>query len=315
MSYDALVARSPQGSAFAMSWWLDAVAPGRWHAHEVKDGDDVVCAWPTVVRETRLGRIHVMPPLTPYLGPLLRPGDGVHRRSREIEQVETLVERLGRFAHLEAACNPAFDYWTPLHWHGFSQTAHYTWRLEAVRDTEAVFAGLRENVRREIRKAERQGMSVEAGALADSLRVHEATAARHGRLAAAQANREALERIDRAAAPRGARMILLARDDDGRLHSGGYFVHDERWTYYLLGGSDPELRTSGAASLVMWKAIELAGERGAGFDFEGSMLRPVERFVRAFGGAPVPYSLVRSTPSPAFRVARTLKRAAGQVRR
>jgi hypothetical protein len=135
------------------------------------------------------------------------------------------------------------------------------------------------------------------------------TAERHGRLEAAQSNRAVIERIDAAAAPRGARTILLARDEEGRLHSGAYFVHDERWTTYLLGGSDPELRTSGAASLVMWEAIEQAGRRDTGFDFEGSMLRPVERFVRAFGGTPTPYSLVRSTPSRAFRLERAVKRA------
>jgi hypothetical protein len=313
-SYDGLVARSPQGSVFATSWWLDAVAPGRWRAHEVEERADVLCAWPTVVRSTPLGAIHVMPPLTPYLGPVLQPGEGVRRRSREIEQVEALLERLGRFAHLEATCSPAFDYWTPLRWHGFRQTTHYTWRLAHVRDMDAVFAGLRDNVRREIRKAERQGLTVEEGRLADYLGLHEATAARHGRLESARANRHALERIEQAAGPRGARSILIARDADGRVHSGAYFVHDERWTYYLLGGSDPERRTSGAASLVMWRAIERAAERGTGFDFEGSMLRPVERFVRAFGGVPVPYSLVRATPSAGFRAARAARLALRRVR-
>lgn len=308
--YDAVVARSPQGSVFATSWWLDAAAPGSWRAHLAEGA-----AWPTVVRRSRFGDVHVGAPLTPYLGPLLTGGEGVHRRSREIEQLERLLERIGDFAYLEARCNPAFDYWTPLHWHGFGQTTRYTWRLPDVADTGAVFAGVRENVRREVRKARKRGITVEEGLLGEYMRVHERTAERQGRLGAARENTTVIERLDAAAGARGAREILLARDGDGRVHAGGFFVHDERWTYYLLGGTDPELRTSGGASLLMWAAIERAAARGTGFDFEGSMLRHVERFVRAFGGTPEPLSVVWRTPSAGFGAVRTVKRAALALRR
>ena len=306
-SYDELVERSPQGSVFTTSWWLDAVAPGGWRDHAVEPSGRLVAAWPTVVSARRGGDLHAGAPITPYLGPLLTAGEGAHRRSRELEAAGAPLDRLGDFAHLEARCSPDFDYWTPLHWHGFRQTTHYTWRLPDVSDTEAVFAGVRENVRREIRKA-RKHVEIEEGSLTEYFRVHEQTAARQDRLEEVRANRDLIERVEAAAAARGARTILLARDADGRLHSGAYFVHDRRWTYYLLGGSDPELRTSGAASLVLWAGIEHAAERGAGFDFEGSMLRPVERFVRSWGGVPAPYSLVRKTPSKRFAVERTVKR-------
>lgn len=318
-SYGELVERSPQGSVFVSPWWLDAVAPGRWRAHALEHDGAVVAAWPTVVRRSRLGEVHEGAPLTPYLGPLLTGGEGVHRRSREIEQVELLVERLGRFAYLEARCNPAFDYWTPLHWHGFSQTTRYTWRLRGPLDAEAVFAGARENVRREIRKAQRRAVRVEEGSLEEYLCLHEMGSAAGGRAEEARRNVPLLGRIDAAAAPRGARTILVARDGEERVHSAGYFVHDARWTYYLLGATDPELRTSGAASLVMWEAISRASARGAGFDFEGSMLRPVERFMRAWGGVPAPVSVVRKTSSVLFAAERSLKRslvhAARRVRR
>jgi len=312
-SYDELVERSPQGSVFATAWWLDAVAPGRWQTHAVEESGAVVAAWPTVFRSSLWGDVHAGAPITPYLGPLLTAGEGAHRRSREAEQLELLLERLGGFAHLEARCSPAFDYWTPLHWHGFSQTTHYSWRLVDLSDPDAVFAGLRENVRREIRKARKRALVVEEGTLPEYLQVHEQTAQRHDRLDQARANRALIERVDAAAAARKAREILVARDPDGRTHSGAYFVRDARWTYYLLGGSDPELRTSGAASLVMWAAIERAGARGTGFDFEGSMLRHVERFVRSWGGVPASYSLLRRTPSRGFGAERALKRAFRRV--
>lgn len=310
--YDDLVSSSPQRSVFAASWWLDAVAPGRWRPHAVERNGQLVAAWPTVTRETRLGLVHEGAPLTPFLGPLFRPSESESRRyAHELELVERLVDELGGFAHLEARCNPAFDYWTPLSWHGFTQTTQYTWRLDDVSDLDGVWSGLRDNLRREVRKARKRGATVAEGSLADVQALQQQTAERQDRAASA----DVLSAIDRAAAPQRARSILVARDEDGRPHAAGYFVWDDRFTYYLVGGSDAELRTSGAVSLLMWTAIEHAAARGTGFDFEGSMLRPVERFFRAWGGRPAPYSVVRCTRSAAFRAAVSARKAARRLRR
>ena len=76
---------------------------------------------------------------------------------------------------------------------------------------------------------------------------------------------------------------------------------DKHAAYYLLAGADPRLRNSGASSLLAWEALMRAREHTDVFDFHGSMLRPVERFFRGFGGRQAPYlSVTRMTPS--FRV-------------
>jgi len=307
--YDELVAASPQGSIFATSWWLDAVAGGRWRPNAVSEGAGIVAAWPTVVRGTRWGDVHGGAPLTPYLGPLFLPRDSeLRRREEEVKRLEQLAEAFGSAAHIEAACNPAFDYWTPLRWHGFAQTTRYTWRFPRIDDLEGILSSARENIRREIRKAEKRGITVEDGSLEAFQDAHLRTAA-HQAIAGAERYLPALRRIDAAASERSARRILLARDADGQTHAGGYFVRDDRWVYYLAGASDPQLRTSGAASLLLWQGIAFAAEEGLGFDFEGSIIRGVERFFRAFAGVPTPYSVVRKTPSRALRFGKPLKRA------
>lgn len=282
---------------FCTSWWLDAVAHGSWRAHEVEENGRIVAAWPTVVRTTRVGVLHVGAPLTPFLGPLFPPGEGARRRSREIRLVDELLDRIGRYAHLEARCNPAFDYWTPLRWHGFDQTTQYTWRLTDLSDPDAVFAGFRENIRGHVRAAEKNGMQVAEAELDDLLALHRRRFALEPR---------GIVRIDAAARERGARTVLVARDADGAVRAAGYFVHDERFTTYLLAATDAEVR--GAAALLLWDAIKRAAERGTAFDFEGSMLKHVEPFVRSFGGVPTPYSVIRHTPSASVRAARAVKR-------
>lgn len=64
-----------------------------------------------------------------------------------------------------------------------------------------------------------------------------------------------------------------------------------------MGGGDPALRNSGATSLCMWEAIRFAATVTKSFDFEGSMIEPVERYFRAFGAIQTPYFSVSKTPS------------------
>ncbi len=307
--YDDLVARSPQGSIFATSWWLDAVAPGRWRMHTVEKGQELIAAWPTVVRSSRWGPLHVGAGLTPFLGPVLPPGDGARRRAREIEAIELLLEEIGSYAHLEARCNPAFDYWTPLRWRGFTQTTRYTWRLPQKDDGEEVLRLFGEKARGHIRAAEKHGVTAEEAPLTEFLDLRDREAEQHGiRLIM---SRDAVARIDAVAQERGAREILVARDADGQGRAGAYLVHDDDFTYYLMSCTDGEVR--GSAALVIQEAVKRAAARGTGFDFEGSMLRPVEQFVRSFGSVPTPYSVVRHTPSRGFRAERGLKRVARRL--
>jgi hypothetical protein len=87
------------------------------------------------------------------------------------------------------------------------------------------------------------------------------------------------------------------------LHAGIYVVWDEQSAYYLMGGGDPELRSSGATSLCMWEAIKFVSTKTKSFDFEGSMIERVERFFRAFGAIQTPYFSITKTDSRVFKIA------------
>ena len=104
-------------------------------------------------------------------------------------------------------------------------------------------------------------------------------------------------RLDDACRKRDARQIVAAVDAGGRVHSALYLVRDATTTYLLYGGTDPEFRSSGVNSLVVWEAIRRASERSQHFDFLGSMIESVERVNRSFGARQLPYFFVsRSRP-------------------
>ena len=123
---------------------------------------------------------------------------------------------------------------------------------------------------------------------------------------------EYVRKLDRAAGARNSRKIFIAEDDSGRRHAGIYLVWDAKSAYYLMGGGDPNLRNSGATSLCMWEAIKFAATVTDQFDFEGSMIEPVERFFRAFGAVQTPYFSVSKISSAVLQTAVFLKEVRGR---
>ena len=119
--------------------------------------------------------------------------------------------------------------------------------------------------------------------------------------------RELIDRVFEACRTRDRCRILTAVDHEGRAHASVLIVWDKSRAYYLLGGSDPDLRNSGAMSATIWKAIQHCSGFVNSFDFEGSMIEPIEFFFRGFGGTPMPYHRISKDRSILLRLARALK--------
>ena len=274
---------------FQEPWWLDAVAPGEWDEVVVKRGREVAARLPFVHRK-KLGRTWLLQPkLTPSLGPWLRASNAklTNRIGEEKELMQALIDALPQFDLFRQSFAPEVTYWLPFYWRGFSQTTRYTYRLSDLTDLAGLWAGVRENIRREVRKA-KNIVAVRSDLDIDCFtRVWALTFARQE--ARLPVSTELLQRLDSACEKRNCRRIFFAEDAQGNIHAAAYLVWNADCAYYLMGGGDPNLRNSGAGSLVLWEAIAFASTVSRQFDFEGSMIEPVERFFRAFGGKPVAY--------------------------
>ena len=147
--------------------------------------------------------------------------------------------------------------------------------------------GFLSNVRTDIRKAERQ-VEVRTGLpVLDLQPLISETFARRG--VQAPYGADLLARLGSACAEHGAGRTFVAVDAHERVHAGIYLVWDDRTAYYLIGARRDEFSHSGATSLLLWEAIKFASSVTRVFDFEGSMIEPVERFFRSFGAKQVPY--------------------------
>jgi hypothetical protein len=255
-----------------------------------------------VIRGRPRLRLLTQSSLTQTLGPWVEtsPAKPARALAHEHELLAELESKLPPAIAFSQQFSPSMLNALPFHWAGYRLEARYTYRLHGLRSSGDLWANLRDNIRREIRKARKRVEVVEDLGIDHFYSVLAKTYERQS--IATPHSLPELERLAAACAARKAGTMLFARDDAGQLHAAVWVVWDRNGAYYLLAGAEPNLRTSGASSLLAWEAIERAGRDTDVFDFHGSMLQSVERFFRAFGAQQTPYLSV-TRMSPALRVA------------
>lgn len=277
-------------SIFQESWWLDAVAPGQRGIVEVEKGGKVEARMPYVKGHNSFGlKTIIMPPLTKTLGPWLAPSKAKYTKQLALQKslMTALIGKLPPYDYFEQNFHYSITNWLPFYWRGFSQSTRYTYVLEDLTDLDRVWNSFRENIRREIRKAKKRVVCRTETDIDRFLDINTLTFKRQGRKL--PYDRELVHRLDVSCVAHNARQIYFAEDAHGEIHAAIYIIWDANSCYYLMGGTVPEFRNSGATSLLMWEAIQFAATVTKKFDFEGSMIESVERFFRGFGARQIPY--------------------------
>lgn len=309
VKYRALCSQEPSIPLFSQAWWLDAVAGDAWDVALLEQEGIIAASLPYTI-STRLGLTLIgQPILTPNLGPWLRSGGArsARRLAKEKKLLQGLYQLLPVFSQYNQNWYCERTNWLPLYWMGYEQSTRYTYRIEQLEDLEAVWSGFDTNIRSDIRKAEnkfslqvRTDCSIESF-LALNKKVFERQSL------AVPYSQDVVRAIYAAAQSQKACKLFIAVDEQGRQHAGVFILWDSNSAYYLLGGGDPDLRNSGATSLCMWRAIQFAATVTKKFDFEGSMIEPVERFFRGFGATQAPYSVITKTNSKIIRTLHFLR--------
>jgi len=302
-------AEEPSIPVFARDWWLDAVCAGDWDAVLVEKNGRVEASMPVFLRRRGPFRYLVHPPLTPVLGPWIRPTEAKYtkRLAQEKRLMAALIEELPDYDYFFQKWHRSIDNWLPFYWRGFEQTTMYTHVIDDLGDVDALWQRVDSRIRGDIRKARnRNGLTVRDSDDLDAfIDINETVFLRQGR--ALPYSHDVLRRLDAACSQRAARKIWIAADDEERIHAAIYVVWDESCAYYLMGGAAPVSRTTGASSLLIWEAIRHAATVTRSFDFEGSMVESIEHFFRGFGGRQTPYFAVSHTKSRLVRASHCLK--------
>lgn len=294
---------------FCQDWWLDLVCgEEQWEVALTKNNGTITAALPYWPRRRWGMRTIGMPPLTQSLGPWIRyPADQKQTSKLAFEKdiLTELVQQLPRCSLICQRLDPQVTNWLPLYWQGFSQTTRYTYLLPDLSNLETLFSAFQTNIKTDIRKAERK-LQVTEGTAAELFYLQEKAFARQG-LPSPYPQAFLSELLERCK-QRNCCQLFVAKDAQGHSHASSCLVWDSQEAVYLVSGSDPQIHHSGANSLLLWNAIQHAAQLRKRFNFGGSMIEPVERFLRGFGGTPHPYLQVGKVNSLLIRLYRALNK-------
>lgn len=302
--YRKFCAQEKSVPIFSQPWWLDSVAgKNNWNVALVEKGGQVLASMPFVIKKHLSLTVLTMPLLTQTIGPWLHKSKAKYSKAlaQQKDLLGKLIEQLPPFDHFMQNWHYNQTNWLPLFWLGFKQTTRYTYVLPDLLDEKKIWNDFQENIRNDIRKAgNRLKLHVRNdGTVAEFYKLNRLVFERQGNKI--PYSETFVNGLDKACVQHNARRIFIVEDENGRQYAGVYLIWDANSAYYLMGGSDPQFRNSGANSLCLWEAIKFAATVTRKFDFEGSMIEPVERFFRAFGAIQTPYFSISKTPSKLLR--------------
>ncbi len=294
---------------FNQPWWLDLLCGDDWDVCLVERDSHVIACMPFYIKKRYALKLLSQPILTQHLGPWFKPSTAKYCKSlaQKKKLMQSLISQLPDYDFFSQNWHYSQTNWLPFYWQGFKQTTRYTYVLENLGCLEKVWQEFQENIRGDIRKAEGKfGLTVVTDLDIDIfLELNKKTFSRQG--ISSPYPFDQVRKVIIKAVEREQCKWFVAQDSEGRNHAGVLIIWDESSAYYLMGGGDPTLRNSGATSLCMWEAIKFASTVTNKFDFEGSMIEPVERFFRGFGAIQKPYFNISKTNSQLIKVALCLR--------
>lgn len=290
-------------------WW-EEIVQDHWDVVVEANGEQVIAVWPYFIRKKGPWRIISNALLTPYSGPFIDfPANSKKSSQISLENKihEQLIKQLPSFAELNQNFYPGFSNSLSFLWQGFEDHKHYTYVLGLNQEEDTLWEGFRENMRRQIRKAEKF-ITIEENPdpkLMESLlkESYETQQSSYPQIPPVY-----FERIFNYIIKHKCGKSWKALDEKGNVHAAITCIWDNQAAYYLIGGASTKFKNSGAISLLLWQAIKTSQKLGkAFFNFEGSSIRPIEKYLRGFGGELIPLSRIIKRASDSFTLAKKLK--------
>jgi hypothetical protein len=288
--WDDLVDRSPHGTIFHYSWWLQTTS-GNFTILAIRNERGALVAGMPIPQERRPGlRLLRSPNLTPYLGPVfdLSTIDNVCDRLHFMRSYgEILARSIKSFDSVRYVAGASAPDLQGFLWAGFRVHLAYTFRFPATHTLDQVTEGMTRTHLQKLTKARRLKLTVvRDDGLDDLIFLNGKTFEKQGLKPVCSA--DFLKRLWDAAHAHGKAHLYIAKTADDKPVAGLLTVHDKRTTYQIVSGVNPEFRDIPGAYLVLWNALQETLLAGRDFDFEGSSLRGVECFYRRWGAMAVP---------------------------
>jgi len=302
--FQAFSAKHAEKLPFSLqfNWWNEVVVEN-WEVAVLNNGEETYAILPYYIRKKGPWNIISNPHFTPYSGPFIVYPEGQKTTTRiafEHRAYRELIDQLPSFSEYSQNFHLQFTNALSFQWKGFTETNRYTYLLSLEQEEKALWSGLRENNRKQIKKAEKTlkiSETNDAALLQDILQqsIENKIEASYFERMIAFVETNSCGKVWKATEGNHIHAVLLC-------------ISDHTSAYYLLGGSAQEFKNSGAMSLLTWNAM-LHFKQGTiqHFNFEGSSIEAVEKYFRGFGGELVSFKRLEKHNSKSLEVAKKLK--------
>lgn len=298
---------NPHLPIFAMGWYLDAVCQDEnWDVVLLEEEGKVIAAHTYYTKKKGPFTYITMPHLCKYMGPFY--ASHIQHTAKKSQINEKLIQLLPKVDHFNQTFHYEVSNVDAFANNKFDTADRYSYRLEDLSDLDLVFKNFSTDYRNnKIKKAKSNVTVHEDLALEEFYRVNQMSFKRQK--IEAPYSLSFLTQLDKVLETKKQRKIFYAKDSNNNIHSVVYLIWDQTSAYYHIAGDDPVLRKSGSAILLVWEVIQYTKNvLGLNiFDFEGSMIPPIERVRKQFGATKKEYFNVTQYRSKAFELIASLK--------
>lgn len=280
---------------FHEQWWLDIVTDGLYETVEVAKGGKTVGRLPYFFRSKYGVKYSHLPPMTHFLGPAIDEGAGSLKTR--------LLARVGITRELIAGLPKAGLYKYKFHRdvtdvvafqdNNFETGVQFTFEI-APHPVNLLWTNMGQGRRSQIQRAQNFLTTTTIEDPQEFYLFYTSNLNRRG--LRNDYRRDVCCRAVGASLERASGRIYAAKDKNGSLAAAVFCVWDQTAAYYLLTTRTPDSHY-GAVSLVIWKAIQDAAQRGLIFDFDGLSNKESFAFFVGFGGGLCPRYVVTRTSS------------------
>ena len=277
IKWDGFISSSPQSSVYAYSWFLDIVSPG-WDA---LIEDDHRSAFPLTCRKKAGIHYLFQPHFTQHLG--LFTGDKIITVNKLREFIDAIPDK---FRLTEIQLNPSdlID-----HIDGYTIKNRITCHLELGQTYEKIFSGYSENLKRNIKKAQKSQLRIVHYEVDDDI----VGLFRQNRGAGIQQLKtedyKTLLELLSEARKRELLKCKAVLNSSGKLIAGAMFIRSPHSYIFMFSATGDEARETGAMSALIDSFIQEHSGKNLILDFEGSMDKDLARFYKSFGSQEIVY--------------------------
>jgi lipid II:glycine glycyltransferase (peptidoglycan interpeptide bridge formation enzyme) len=297
--WDSFVQASPQGMIYSSHYYISALEP-EWQAVIVRSNDMIHAVMPFTLKSKAGISYSTQPIFTQYWGIMFRPAEANTAKSFEQKRqwVKLMLKTLPDIKLFDYNFSPDFDYPLPFFWNGYSVSPRYSNHIDLSKTKDELWSNISEKARGHIRKTEKDGIAVTYGNEPDEVIKIFRKAKEEKIKNMTDSHYKAIADIAHHYAQKGMCYTIIARDAEGQAIAGTIYFKFRGTTIHFLGTTDPEYKGRGAMSLIIWTAIQKAKDDCHTFDFEGSMIEPIEQFFLSFGSTPTPYLNIKKEALP-----------------